>query len=165
MNRMINAGFIVAPREKMIELCQACVDMIKDTSQFGPDQLVVNYLLHKQGFIELSNKYNYVVTTAHDSFFLSNGFFYLNDKTRIPVVHNAGNLSFFRPIENFGYGRGYNILKEDVYKSLRTLYKSSNGLIKSQENLYKSKENFLNYFKQLQPGRKKAKKRERIYVQ
>jgi hypothetical protein len=47
-NRMINGGFIIAPRVQMMELCDACLGMITTSGIWLTN--VVNYLLHQQGF-------------------------------------------------------------------------------------------------------------------
>ncbi len=122
--KMINAGFLIAPYNKMSFLCKMIVEKTKDKSKFGPDQILINYILHKYGFVQLPTKYNFIPVTSLDKFSIVNGVFYDQNQNKIPVVHNAGNLNFFRAIENFGYGENYNVLKEDILKALRTLYSS-----------------------------------------
>lgn len=124
LKKMINAGFLIAPYDKMIFLCKIIVDKTKDKSKFGPDQILINYVLHKYGFVQLPTKYNFIPATSLEKFSIINGVFYDQNQNKIPVVHNAGNLNFFRAIENFGYGESYNVLKEDILKTLRTLYSS-----------------------------------------
>ncbi|MFN3603500.1 MAG: glycosyl transferase family 8 [Leptonema sp. (in: bacteria)] len=133
--KMINAGLVLAPYEKMKFLCKTLIEKTKDKYKFGPDQILINYVLHKYGFIELPTKYNFIPVTSLDPFILKDGFFYDQNQNKIPVVHNAGNLNFFRAIENFGYGNGYNILKEDILKALRTLYNSLHLVNKPKKDI------------------------------
>ncbi len=124
VNKTINAGFFLAPYDKMIMLCQKVMEMVKNKSKFGPDQIVVNYIMYKNGFVELDTKYNFIPATNNEEFYIKDGVFYDKNGEKIPVIHNAGNIRFFRAIENFGYGKGYNILKHDILNTLRALYTS-----------------------------------------
>jgi len=141
-NRMINAGFLLGPRRKMAALCRACETMILVKDRFGPDQLVVNRVLHRDGFVELPKTWNFVVATAKEAVEIDAGVFRLEDGTVIAVVHNAGNMSFLRPIEEFGYGPDRNRLKQDLYVALRTLYRSTEGLFRTQERFLESRRTF-----------------------
>jgi hypothetical protein len=138
-NRMINGGFIIAPRRRMLELCNACLGMIGDKGEFGPDQLVVNYVLHRKGFTELERRYNFVVATSAEPTRIEEGQFLDRDGTRIAVVHNAGNYRFLRPIDHFGYGPGHNVLKKEIYTTLRGFYASREGLATAQETVQRSR--------------------------
>ena len=138
-NRMINGGFIIAPRIRVLELCDACLGMIGNKGQFGPDQLVVNYLLHQQGFTELERRYNFVVATSAEPPRIEQGQFLDRDGRRIAVVHNAGNYRFLRPIDNFGYGPGHNVLKKEIYTTLRGFYASREGLATAQATVQRSR--------------------------
>lgn len=151
LKRMINAGFVLAPYEKMKHLCEVLVNKTKDATKFGPDQILVNYVLHKEGFIMLPTKYNFVPVTSLTEFYIKNSIFYDKDGNIIPVVHNAGNLDFLRPIENFGYNKEHNILKEDVLKTLRTFYSSLYVINKPKKEIMiisKKVENFFNSVKE-----------------
>jgi len=119
--KMVNGGLVIAPYEKFIELCKTMNKLIKNKHIFGPDQVVLNYTLYKEGFKNLDKKYNYTITT-HGKFKIKKGIFYDHKKNIIPIVHNSGNFSFFRPIKNFGYGENYNKLKLFPYLSLRAAY-------------------------------------------
>lgn len=142
LNPMINGGMVVGPRNKMISLAEACLSTIVDRTKFGPDQIVLNDVLHRDGFHELDVLYNYVVATAKEGIRIENGVF-KTSKGRTPiVVHNAGNVGLLRPIENFGFGADRNRLKEDVYTALRTLYQSTEGLFKTQELFIESRRRF-----------------------
>ena len=145
-NRTINAGFIIAPYEKFKLLCNFVIQKTKDMSNFGPDQILINYLLYKEGFVELPVYYNFIPVTSNIEFEIKNGFFYDENGNLIPVVHNAGNLSFFRAIENFGYGEGYNILKKDVLITLRAFYTSIHIMNKPRREILKAFKKIENYF-------------------
>jgi len=114
--KVINGGFIVAPRDKFMVLCQYVLKIIKKPDNFGPDQIILNYVLYKEGFFEIETKYNYILTQYTNKFKIKDGIFYDNDGKVISVVHNAGHFKFFRAINNFGYGRGYN--KPNIFSYL-----------------------------------------------
>jgi len=139
-NEMINAGFLLGPRDKMIRLCRICTRMIRDKSKFGPDQLVVNYVLHKEGFTQLDMGYNFVIATSREEVVLEDGIFFLQDGMTIPVVHNAGNLRFLRPVDNFGYGKDHNLLKKEIYTTLKAFHRSSDSVLRSTANIERSRE-------------------------
>ncbi|MEJ5284170.1 MAG: glycosyl transferase family 8 [Brevinematia bacterium] len=138
VNKTINAGFFLAPYDKMVMLCQKVVDMVKNKSKFGPDQIVVNYVMYKTGFVELDTKYNFIPATNNEEFYIKDGVFYDANGKKIPVVHNAGNIRFFRSIENFGYGKGFNILKTDILNTLRALYTSLSIINKPRTEIVKA---------------------------
>jgi len=143
-NRMINGGFIIAPRVRMLELCDACLGMIGDKRHFGPDQLVVNYLLHQRGFDELERRYNFVVATTAEPIRIEDGLFLDQNGGRIAVVHNAGRNRFLRPIDSFGYGPGHNVLKKEIYAALRRFYASRHGLATAQQTVRRSRRELAN---------------------
>ncbi|MGC8765299.1 MAG: glycosyltransferase [Brevinematia bacterium] len=149
LNRTINAGFIIAPYDKMIALCKKVLEMVKNKTKFGPDQIVVNHVFYKEGFIELPSKYNFIPVTSNEEFYIENGIFFDREGKKIPVVHNAGNMSFFRAIENFGYGEGYNILKIDILNTLRAFYTSVNIINKPRGEILKITKKIEEYFKLL----------------
>jgi hypothetical protein len=138
-NPVINGGLIIAPRERMCELCDVCLQMIVDKGHFGPDQLVVNTLLHEQGFVALDRRYNFVVATSAEPVQIRDGQILDQKGQRIAVVHNAGNFRFLRPIEQFGYGSGCNILRKEIYTALRGFYLSRSGLATAQETVQRSR--------------------------
>ena len=107
----INGGVVFGPYNKFKNLCKACNEMITDKSTFGPDQVVINYVLYRGGFKSLDIKYNFVIVTTKHKFFIKDCVFYLGNKEKIAIVHNAGNKKVFRPIKNFGYGKNYNQTK------------------------------------------------------
>lgn len=141
-NPMINGGMVIGPRQKMLDLCNEMMSVIKDKSRFGPDQIVLNGYLYDNGFYRLDSIYNYVIATAREGIEIRNGEFYTRAGRRIVVVHNAGNVGTFRPIEHFGYGPSHNVIKDDVYKMLKTFYESTDGLFKTQELFLESQRKF-----------------------
>jgi hypothetical protein len=131
LRRQINAGFLLGPRRAFLDLCDTIGRLVLDPTAFGPDQLVVNLVLHRDGYVSLPRGYNFVVATARREFCIEGGVFrFADDGSPIPVVHNAGNWKFLRPIENFGYGPTHNRLKVDVLRTLRILHQS-NDLIQT----------------------------------
>ncbi len=141
--RIINAGFIIGSAENFKKLCSCVFKNIKNLNVFGPDQVIVNYYLYKNGFVELDKKFNYLPTTAVNRFKIKNGVFFDEDNLIIPVVHNAGGNSFFRSIKNFGYGENYNELDLKVYKSLRALYLMTPFFNKISKSFFKRKNRLL----------------------
>ncbi len=145
--KAINGGFIIAPYDKMIRLCETIMEMVKNKTKFGPDQIILTYTLYRENFVELPGEYNFIPVTSDKDFYIENGIFYDADGKKIPVVHNAGNLSFFRAVDNFGYGEGYNILKTDILNTLRAFYTSVNIINKPRSELLKITKKIENYFK------------------
>lgn len=142
LSPMINGGLVVGPREKMLRLAEVILGTTKTLAKFGPDQIVLNDVLWRDGFYELEKLWNYVVATAKEGVAIEAGVFRTGSGRLPAVVHNAGNLSFLRPVENFGYGRDRNQLKEEVYVALRALYQSTEGLFKTQELFFQSRRRF-----------------------
>lgn len=125
--KMINAGVLVAPYSKFLGLCQEIDEVLTDKSKFGPDQVAVNYILHRDGFAELDKKFNFVFTTCVTPFIISKGEFLSESGGKIPIVHNAGGSNTFRPIENFGFGKTHNRLKFVTYWVARIFTKIIHG--------------------------------------
>ncbi len=121
--RTINAGMIVSPREKMIELSDFCYSRIGKKGEFGSDQLLVDYYLYTHGFVELDNTFNFTLFTAENSFSIKDGKFFDKNKNLISIVHNTGRFSFFRMIDNFGYGSSYNKFKPFWFYFYRGVFK------------------------------------------
>lgn len=124
--KMINGGLVVGSAERIKHLCEYMLMTITDMSLFGPDQVVLNYLLYSEGFHKLPNKYNFVITTSNEKFTIKNGTFYINKTNYISIVHNAGAKPYLRPIRNFGYGPNHNKFKPIAYYTLRTMYRAKN---------------------------------------
>lgn len=121
---IINAGVIFAPTDKFIELSQIMKKIIKNKNDFGPDQIVLNYFLYKNKLFKfINNKYNFMMSTEKKGFILKKGIFYKKNGEKIVIVHNAGQLDFFRPIDDFGYGKTKNKLKHFIYHAKKTQYK------------------------------------------
>ena len=120
---VINAGVIFAPHNKFIELCDLMRKLIKDKSAFGPDQIILNYYLYQNKFKFIDNKYNFMMSTEEKGFLVKKGVFYKPSGEKIAIVHNAGMVDFFRPIDNFGFGEEFNQTKHLVYHAKKTQYK------------------------------------------
>lgn len=119
---VINAGVIFAPYKKFLYLCKQMIKLIKNRNTFGPDQIIVNYILYQLGVKFLDKKYNFMMNTVPEGFIVKNGIFYKTNGEKIAIVHNAGQMDLFRPIKNFGYGKKYNQLKYLIYHAKKTLY-------------------------------------------
>lgn len=117
---MINAGVLLAPHPLFLRLCRECNRLMK-TRAFGSDQFAINFILHRDGFVELHRKYNFTITTSLEPFGIIQGEFYLKTGEKIPIVHNAGGHAVFRPVKNFGYGPGRNKLRKATFHTLRSL--------------------------------------------
>ena len=112
----INAGFIIGPADKFRDLCKSAFDLIEKKEKFGPDQVAINYLLYSQkNFVILDNKYNFLIWTTNQDFYIKQGGFYLKNGEKISVVHNAGRFNKLRFIKNFGYGSGFNEIVKSKY--------------------------------------------------
>jgi len=120
---VINAGVIFAPYDKFIELCDLMKKLIKDKWAFGPDQIILNYYLYQNKFKFIDNKYNFMMSTEEKGFLVKKGVFYKSTGEKIAIVHNAGMVDFFRPIDNFGFGEEFNQIKHLVYHAKKTQYK------------------------------------------
>ena len=130
MRKMINAGVLIGPRKRIIELCNFCYNNITD-KKFGPDMVLVNYFLYKNNFVELDSRYNFILYTSRIPFVIKDGKFYDNNGKLIPIVHNAGWLSPIRAIAFFGYGPNHNRIRLLRFYLLRTLIKLFNKLFYS----------------------------------
>ena len=119
---VINAGVIFASYNKFLSLCNDMKKLIKNKDAFGPDQIILNYYLYQKGFVFLDSKYNFMMSTEEKGFVVKKGTFYKPDGEKIVIVHNAGQMDFFRPIENFGYGKQLNQIKHVIYNVKKTQY-------------------------------------------
>lgn len=119
---VINAGVIFAPYKKIISLCILMKKLIRDKDAFGPDQIILNYFLYQSGFKFINNKYNFMMSTEEKGFLVKKGVFYKSNGEKIAIVHNSGQMDFFRPIKNFGYGKEFNQLKPFIYRAKKTQY-------------------------------------------
>src|SRR3989344_1599804 len=119
--QMVNVGVVLGPAKKFASLSEETIKMIKGMDKFGPDQLAINYILYRDGFVKLDRKYNFVITTSSREFRIEKGVFYFKDGEKIPIVHNAGRYDYSRPVENFGFGEDRNKLKKGVFYGMRAL--------------------------------------------
>jgi hypothetical protein len=103
---LINCGFVLGPREKMLELCDVCCDKTSSLHRPGVDQLLTNYHLHRQGFVHLAPEYNFVLISTRRRYKVRAGQFLDPEGRLIPVVHNAG--MGIRLFKDFGFGPSYN---------------------------------------------------------
>lgn len=117
--RLLNAGLIVAPKNKFLELCSNIEKLVLNKYNYGPDQVVVNYVLHRDGFKLLDRKYNYLINTVNDKFSIKAGVFYSGTNELISVVHNAGREGIVSTIKNFGYRRRSYRINYPIYYARR----------------------------------------------
>jgi len=106
IEKTINAGVILAPYDKFIALCEQIDKLAINRNSYGPDQIVINYVAHRDGIKFLEKKYNFMVGNK-EKFIVKNGVFYDEDLKKVAVVHNPGHLDT-RVIKDFGYGENYN---------------------------------------------------------
>ncbi len=133
---VLNAGVIFAPRQKFINLCQKMEELISNKNTYGADQIIFNYVLHKDKFVLLDKKYNFMFGIEREGFLIRNGVFFRKNGEKIAIAHNAGHENFLRPIANFGFGKNCNKLKPVIYYGRKILFLFF-GLIKNiQKNLF-----------------------------
>jgi hypothetical protein len=120
----INGGFVLGPAAAFVRLWDAFQALTQSLAQFAADQVLLNYVLHQEGFEELPSRYNFVLVAAHSHFSVREGRFYDAGGTLIPVVHNAGYSPFFRRIARFGYGPEHNVVKTWSHVVVRCLFSS-----------------------------------------
>lgn len=99
---------VIAPAEKFIELWRCFESFCTSFNEYGTDLVIINYLLHSNGFVPLNPRYNYCLASIHDRYQIRDGRFFDGQGKLIPVVHNAGG-DTMRPIADFGYGSNYNM--------------------------------------------------------
>jgi ABC-type transport system involved in Fe-S cluster assembly fused permease/ATPase subunit len=121
--RMINMGMLVAPYEKFKILCKECNQLLKNKVYLA-DQIIVNHLLHKYNFKEISHKYHFIPMTSKEKFEIKDGEFYLKSGEKIAIVHNVGGTKSLRMIKNFGYGNDKNQCNIAKFHALRTFIKA-----------------------------------------
>ncbi|ODN29837.1 hypothetical protein [Fervidobacterium thailandense] len=124
---LINAGFVVYPREKFNDIVCKMFELIRDKDSWGVDMVILNYVIYRyfeKDFFELPPIFNFIPTTSTKKYFVKDGKFYLSDGTLIAVVHNAGGRNIFRPIRNFGYGKEFNKPRFLIPSLLRMFYRT-----------------------------------------
>jgi hypothetical protein len=109
--KMINMGVLIAPYKLFNQLCKEFNNLVK-CSVWMADQMAVNYILYKNGFVRLNEKYNFVISGTHKKFLIRDGTFYQMDGKKIPIIHHTGNSTLFKRINNFGYGKEFNRLNK-----------------------------------------------------
>uniref|UniRef100_E6QWM2 Uncharacterized protein n=1 Tax=mine drainage metagenome TaxID=410659 RepID=E6QWM2_9ZZZZ len=122
-----NCGFVVGPREKMASVWATYRTFCHGVALHGTDQLIINYILRRDGFVELERIWNYVTFLNGERFYYDSDRFLCNREGRIPVVHNAGRYDSVRTITGFGYRCG-RIRPRAFSESIRLFYRSLNWL-------------------------------------
>jgi len=116
----INGGVILSSANKFKQLAKEIFTLVKNKTTYGPDQVAMNYVLYRDGFKELSEEYNTILCSSHN-FYIKKGIFYLSDGKKVQIVHNAGGYSYFRGVNNFGYGPNYNTERKILNFIMRNL--------------------------------------------
>lgn len=119
---VINAGVIFAPCKKFVSLCDLMEKLTKNKDVFGPDQIMLNYFLYQNEFKLINTKYNFMIPTEQEGFLVKDGVFYKPHGEKVVIVHNCGMVDFFRPINNFGFGKKYNQINHIIYNVKKTQY-------------------------------------------
>jgi hypothetical protein len=107
----LNAGVVWGPAEGFRRFWQFYQELSDRFDCFGVDQLVLNYMLYREGFVQLNRRYNYVLVSNKTRFTIREGVFLDRQGEVIPVVHNAGNKDSTRAIRSFGFGPDRNTRK------------------------------------------------------
>lgn len=100
----INAGVLFGPPSRFRTLWDMLSRCTIGLRYLGTDQLVLNYLCHRDGFGRLESGYNFVLLCMRSPWSIRSGVFCDDAGQPIPVVHNAGMTQFAKVIRNFGYG-------------------------------------------------------------
>ena len=101
---MVNAGVLFGPARKFREFWSFYRETSRAFDCFGMDQMLLNYVLYRDGFVALDGGFNFVLVTASSPYSVRDGVFRDAHGGLIPVVHNAGNVDSMRAIREFGYG-------------------------------------------------------------
>jgi hypothetical protein len=104
----LNAGVVWGPAEGFRTFWKFYQELSDRFDCFGVDQLVLNYMLYREGFVQLDRRYNYVLVSNKTRFTIRDGVFLDRSGRVIPVVHNAGNKDSTRAIGKFGFGSDRN---------------------------------------------------------
>lgn len=120
--KIINGGVVFAPYSKLKKLCNNMISWINNKDIYGPDQVILNYTLYKEGFIPLNTNLNYVVEN-NSGFKIRKGVFFDKNNETIFVVHNSGSYDILRAVKNFGYGPDYNKMSWTTYILFRLFIK------------------------------------------
>jgi hypothetical protein len=125
---LANGGFILAPAAKMAGLWSEYSSLCDGCALHGTDQLIMNYVFYRDGFVRLPEEYNFVLITTRSRFRIERGRFYGPDGNLIPVVHNAGRFDWARSVAQFGYGSDRNQLKFVTHWLMVIFYSALNWL-------------------------------------
>lgn len=118
----VNGSSLFAPARKYIALWDVFEKWCKSFDVFCTNQILVNYTIYKEGFVELDPKYNFVLVAKKFDYTIRDGVFYDKHGEIIPIVHNAGGKDRYRFFKNFGYGPEYNQRKWIAPYALRCLF-------------------------------------------
>lgn len=122
-----NCGFVVGPSAKIAAIWDTYQTLCHGVDLHGTDQLIINYILRRDGFVELDRIWNYVTFINGQRFYYDRDGFLCNHQGRIPVVHNAGRYNSVRTIKGFGYRCGR--IRPRLYtESIRLFYRGLNRL-------------------------------------
>ncbi|MEI8375978.1 MAG: hypothetical protein WCJ35_24400 [Planctomycetota bacterium] len=105
---VINGGFLLGPPAMFRKFWEKFGELGVGHQCFCTDQMVLNYMLHQDGFKTLDRRYNYVTISMLSPISIRDGVVYDAAGEVIPVVHNAGMKDFAHKIGDFGYGPQYN---------------------------------------------------------
>lgn len=127
---VINAGVIFALREKFMKLCEEIDRLAPDKNKYGADQIITNFVIYRDKYTLLPNKYNFMPATVKDGCIIKDGIFYKNNGEKAVIVHNVGGVGAFRAVKNFGYGKGHNINRERMEKVRKGFFRVISGISK-----------------------------------
>jgi len=128
---IINGGFVLAPASKLRWFWDEYQKLCRAQLRHGTDQLIMSYVMYRDGFTALPEKYNFVLITTKSKFAIRQSRFFDADGAIIPVVHNAGRYDWARSISQFGYGPGMNGHKRATHWCMSAFYSSLNWLARS----------------------------------
>jgi len=101
---MVNAGVVFGPAAKFREFWRFYQATSTTFDCFGMDQMLLNHVLYRDGFVDLGRRFNFVLVTS-SRYSIRNGVFLDEHGEVIPVVHNAGNVESMRAVQHFGFRR------------------------------------------------------------
>lgn len=120
---VINSGFLLGPSRQMSELWASFRKLSQgELHQYGTDQVLVNYLLYRDGFTRLAPTYNYCLGSAATGVRVEHGRVLQRHGQPICVPHNASILPCIRTVADFGYGPGSNRVRPLVYLARRLAF-------------------------------------------
>lgn len=117
----VNAGVVFGPARKFRDFWRFYQETSRAFDCFGMDQMLLNYVLYRDGFVALDRGFNFVLVTASSRYAIRDGTFVDARGGVIPVVHNAGGVETMRAIGEFGYGAGGNRRQRWVPLKIRGL--------------------------------------------